>query len=178
MKQTRPQFTHANLLDEVRKSITQELQRSGMEDKKNSHFSNLDCLMSGLVVFTFKFPSLLKFDRMREQKDWVKANLKQLFKLKETPCDTHIRTRLDVIVPDVLRKCYRRIFTLLQRGKVLEHYKFLGKYYLVSADGTGVFSSDAIHCEHCCEKVHNRGKDTEYTTYHHQIFAAVTAHKY
>lgn len=176
MKQTRPQFTHDHLLAEVRKSITNELKRFGIKNKQGSTFSNLDCLMSGLAVFTFKFPSLLKFDMMRGQEDWVKANLKNLFKLSATPCDTHMRTRLDSLTPDILRHSYRRIFTLLQRGKVLEHYKFLDKYYLISGDGTGVFSSDTIHCEHCCEKVHNRGKDNEYTTYHHQIFAAALVH--
>jgi hypothetical protein len=176
MKKTRPQFTHDQLLEEVKKSISRSLKRYDVQEKKESLFSNLDCLMSGLAVFTFKFSSLLKFDRMRRIEGRIKNNLKQLFDLEKTPCDTYMRTRLDVISPNIIRSSFKRIFTLLQRGKVLEHYRFLEKYYLLSGDGTGVFSSNSVHCKHCCEKVHNRGKEDEYTSYHHQIFAVSLVH--
>ncbi len=176
MKKTRLQFTHDQLLEEVKKSISKSLERYNVEEKQNSRFSNFDCLMSGLAVFAFKCSSLLKFDRTSRMVEKAKNNLKQLFNLEKTPCDTHVRTRLDIITPDVLRSSFKKIFALLQRGKVLEHYRFLDKYYLVSGDGTGVFSSNSVHCKHCCEKVHNRGKENEYTSYHHQIFAVALVH--
>ncbi|MEN8237552.1 MAG: hypothetical protein ABFQ95_08490 [Pseudomonadota bacterium] len=150
MKRTRLKFTHDQLLEEVKKSIAKSLHRYKVEEKKNSHFSNIDCLMSGLAVFTFKFSSLLRFDRVSCMIEKAKNNLKQLFNLEKTPCDTQVRTRLDIITLDVLRSSFKRIFALLQRGKILEHYRFLGKYYLVSGDGTGVFSSNSVHCKHCC----------------------------
>ncbi|MEN8237434.1 MAG: hypothetical protein ABFQ95_07850 [Pseudomonadota bacterium] len=104
----------------VKRSISKSLKRYNIEEKKNSIFSNLDCLMSGLAIFTFKFSSLLKFDRIRNAVDKAKNNLKQLFNLEKTPCDTQVRTRLDVITPDVLRSSFKRIFALLQRGKILD----------------------------------------------------------
>lgn len=157
MKQTRPQFTHDALLEVVRKSFQAGLKTAEISEKPGNKFSNLDCLMAGLAVFTFKFSSLLKFDEAREQKCWLRDNLTRLFKINSTPCDTQMRTRLDEITPKVIRSAYKNIFALLQRSKVLENYRFLDKHYIVSVDGTGIFSSDKVHCEHCCVKEHQKG---------------------
>ena len=43
------------------------------------------------------------------------------------PCDTSMRTRLDEVDPKALRPAFTAIFSLLQRGKVLEDYKVPGK---------------------------------------------------
>ncbi len=147
MKQTRPAFTHDALLQTVKHAIEDGLKAAGIKDKPDARFSNIDCIMAGLAVFTFKFPSLLKFDEARHDQKWARNNLNQLFQIKATPCDTQMRTRLDNIPPKVIRPAYRKIFTHLQRGKILEHYLFLEKYYLISVDGTGVFSSSQVHSQ-------------------------------
>lgn len=172
MKQTRPAFTHDALLQVVKKAFTESLKKEGITDCPSVVFSTIDCMMAGLAVFTFKFPSLLKFDQARQSTHWLKNNLTQLFQIKSTPCDTQMRARLDLIPHQVLRLAFRKIFTLLQRGKVLEHYLFLKKYYLISLDGTGIFSSSSVHCKHCCVKEHRDGKKT----YYHQILAAALVH--
>lgn len=172
MKETRPAFTHDSLLKVVKDSLQQSMEASGIIDNRVNNFSNIDCLMSGLAVFTFKFPSLLKFDETRQDETWARKHLSQLFQIKSTPSDTHMRTRLDEISPEVLRLPFRKIFTLLQRGKILEHYLFLNKYYLISLDGTGVFSSSAVHCKNCCVKEHRDGRKT----YYHQILGSALVH--
>jgi len=130
-----------------------------------------DCLMSGLAVFGLKFPSLLQFDESYEDKA-IKHNLKTLYGIKDAPCDTSMRKRLDEVDPRALRPAFTSIFSLLQRGKVLEDYKVLGKYLAVACDGTGMFSSNKVHCENCCEKHHKNGK----VTYYHQMLGAVVVH--
>lgn len=110
--------------------------------------------MSALAVFTFKYPSLLKFDQNRET---IQQNLETLFALKHAPCDTYMRERLDSLDPSLCREAFRDIFRLLQRGKVLEHFTFIEGHYLISVDGTGMFSSPTIHCENCCVKEHRNG---------------------
>lgn len=136
-----------------------------------SKISLADCLMSGLAVFGLKFPSLLQFDQSCDE-DLVKHNLKKLYNLEEVPCDTYMRERLDEVDPQLIRPAFTAIFSLLQRGKVLEDYKFLNKYVLIPCDGTGMFSSDSIHCQNCCEKHHKDGR----TTYYHQMLGAVIVH--
>jgi hypothetical protein len=130
-----------------------------------------DCLMSALAMFGLKYSSLLEFDDEREE-SIVRHNLKTLYHVEDTPCDTYMRQRLDLVDPHELRPAFTTLFSLLQRGKVLEDYKFLGQYLLIACDGTGMFSSDSVHCENCCEKHHKNGS----VTYYHQMLGAVVVH--
>ena len=67
----------------------------------NRGFGQADCLMSGLAVFTLKFPSLLQFDQaMRNGKEPTRAqNLRSLFVVRKAPSDTAMSARLDRIDP-------------------------------------------------------------------------------
>ena len=131
----------------------------------------VDCLMSGLALFGLKFPSLLQFDQGLDD-EAIKHNLKTLYKIHQAPCDTYIRERLDMVAPSLLRAAFTDLFSLIQRGKVLEDYKFLDDYVLIACDGTGLFSSEKIHCSNCCEKHHRDGR----VTYYHQMLAGVLVH--
>lgn len=165
-----------------------QLSAKGLLEKIHSTFKNIpdpprdprglkprislsDCLMSGLAIFGMKYPSLLQFDADHD-KHTVKHNLRTLYHVKDAPYDTSLRERLDVIDPQFLRSAFTAVFSLIQRGKVLEDYKFLGKYLLIACDGTGMFSSESIHCENCCEKHHKDGR----VTYYHQMLGAVVVH--
>lgn len=130
-----------------------------------------DCLMSALAVFGLKFPSLLQFDDSRDAES-TRHNLKTLYQVDKAPDDTTMRQRLDKVDPRSIRPAFTSIFSLLQRGKVLEDYKFLREYLLIACDGTGMFSSESVHCENCCEKHHKDGR----VTYYHQMLAAVVVH--
>jgi hypothetical protein len=136
-----------------------------------SEISLPDCLMSALAVFGLKFSSLLQFDESRDT-DVIKHNLKTLYQVENAPDDTNMRQRLDKVDPRFIRPAFSAIFSLLQRGKVLEDYKFLGEYLLIPCDGTGMFSSESVHCENCCEKHHKDGR----VTYYHQMLGAVVVH--
>lgn len=131
----------------------------------------VDCLMAGLAVFGLKFPSLLQFDQGLND-EAVKHNLKTLYGVDKVPCDTYMREKLDRIDPQMLRSAFTGLFSLVQRGKVVENYKFLNEYVLAACDGTGLFSSNEIHCANCCEKHHKDGK----ITYYHQMLAGVLIH--
>ena len=130
-----------------------------------------DCLMSGLAVFGLKYPSLLQFDNSLED-DIIKYNLKTLYHVTKTLSDTTMREKLDQLDPKTLRPAFTAIFSYLQRGEILEDYKILNKYLLVACDGTGMFSSDAVHCENCCKKLHKDGR----VSYYHQMLGAVIVH--
>lgn len=131
-----------------------------------------DCLMSALAMFGLKFPSLLQFDEYFAHTETVHHNLKKLYKIKKVPTDTTMRERLDEVDPIELRKPFKSIFALLQRGNILDGFKFLYGYYLLSIDGTGFFSSSKIHCISCCEKNHKDGSKT----YYHQMFCGAIVH--
>lgn len=130
-----------------------------------------DYLMSGLAVFGLKFPSLLQFDRGVRDDGLIRENLKHLYGVEDAPCDTALRERLDAVEPSALRGAFKRLFAVLQRGKGLEDFAWLG-HYLLSVDGTGYFSSSKVRCKRCCEKHRRDGT----VTYYHQMLGAVLVH--
>jgi len=130
-----------------------------------------DCLMSGLALFSLKYPSLLTFDNDRTD-DIIKHNLRSLFGIRQVPCDTYLRERLDLVEPTQLRKLFKTLFAQFQRSKQLETFQFIDNHYLLSVDGTGFFSSHHVHCDQCCIKHHRNGSKT----YYHQLLGAAIVH--
>jgi hypothetical protein len=126
-----------------------------------------DALMSAFAMFALKDPSLLAFDQRRHD-----GNLHRLYHIQRVPCDTQMRGILDLLPPEELRPAYSDVFRQLQRGKVLEDYRYLPEGYLVLLDGTQYFSSAKIHCPQCLEKHHQDGS----VTYAHQMLAAAIVH--
>ena len=160
MHSTRQQFTNASLLKLVHGIFKQNHQ----DTPGTFAISTADCLMSALAMFTLKYPSLLQFDQEIHYKA-LRHNLKTLYDVKMAPCDTTMRERLDGVDLTTIRSACQAILYRLQRGKVLERWRFLEKYYLVSLDGSQFFSSNKVHCNHCCETHHKNGS----ITYHHQM---------
>lgn len=128
----------------------------------------VDALMSAFAMFSLKDPSLLAFDERRHER-----NLYHLYGIEQVPCDTQMREILDPLAPEHLRPVFGDVFRQLQRGKALESFVFLNGCYLLLLDGTGYFSSQAIHCDGCLQKTN---KQTGEVTYQHQFLGAVIAH--
>lgn len=169
-KEFRKNLSMPGLLATTRKSFKRL--PDAYHDSQRFVYPLVDHLMAGLAVFLLKYPSLLSFDE-DTQDQIIAYNLKQLFGLGYVPSDTQMRERLDEVLPFSLRGPYKKIFSLLQRGKILEEYEYLARSYLLSIDGTGIFSSDTIHCKNCNAKHHKKsGK----VSYYHQILNAVIVH--
>ncbi len=149
MQKERSHLDHASLLSTIKTTFSDV---SDPITKYNGKFSIPDCLMSAVAIFGLKYPSLLQYDDKVHGDVLVENNLKRLYQIKNIPSDTHLRARLDDIDPSELDATIDALIVPLQRGKILEEYKFLDEYYLISIDGTGVFSSDTIHCANCCVK--------------------------
>lgn len=159
------------LLAKVKKKFGRVKEPPKGEQGRAKNITITDCLMSALAVFKLKFPSLLQFDKEKEDGP-LKVNLENLFGVDNVPCDTYMRERLDEIEPKDVRPAFTSIFSELQRGKVLEKYEFMDGKYLLLSDGTGFFSSKKVHCNNCCKKEHRNGT----TTYYHQMMGAAIVH--
>lgn len=169
MENIRKYLSIPGLLATVHKSflkVPDEASQTG-----TNRISLVDCLMSGLAVFGLKFPSLLQFETEKANPK-IKKNLSSLYRIKEAPSDTYLRERLDPISPKWLRLGYKKIFSLLQRGKALEDYNYLEECYLLSVDGTGHYDSEKVFCADCCVKHHRDGR----ISYYHQMLGAVIVH--
>ena len=129
----------------------------------------VDGLMSAAAMFALKYPSMLQFC---DESPSIGHNLKVLYQVGQVPSDTAMREILDPVPTHYLQDLFKPIFSLAQRGKVLEGYTFFEGSYLVSLDGTGCFSSHEIHCSNCCIKNHKDGSKT----YYHQMLGGVLVH--
>jgi len=167
MKGARKELSATGLLTRVR----EQFMKVKDVQKRSSDYSLTDCLMSGLAIFGLKYPSLLQFDKTK-QEDYTRHNLTTLYGVSKAPCDTQLRKRLDEVDTQELSRAFNTVITALQRGKELEGYAFYEGYYLVPLDATGFFSSNDIHCESCCQKHHRDGS----ITYYHQMLSAVIVH--
>jgi hypothetical protein len=135
----------------------------------NVEISLEDALMSGFALFSLKDPSLLAFDERRQTAE----NLKRVFGINQIPSDTQMRTILDEVDPEGIRPIYKRLLQTLQRGKELEKMRYMGKYYLLTLDGTGYFMSEKVHCGNCLEKYYKRSGKIVYT---HQLLGGAIVH--
>jgi hypothetical protein len=133
-----------------------------------------DALLAAYAMFALKDPSLLAFDQRRH--NGSADNLHCLYKIEHIPCDTQMRTILDPLEPDQLKPAFQDVFRQLQRGKVLESYRFLDDGYLLALDGTEYFHSNCIHCPNCMQKQHRHDDGTITISYHHQMLGAVILH--
>lgn len=160
----REELSASKLYKVVRSSMESIKEKRG----KQAEIKLVDALMSGFALFSLKDPSLLRFDERRAKPE----NLQRVYGIEQVPSDTQMRTILDEVEPEELRKVYKGVFEAIEQGQVLEEYRYLGGYYLLSLDGSGYFASSKVHCENCLEKQLRNGE----TLYHHQMLGAVIVH--
>lgn len=132
----------------------------------------VDVLMSAFAMFSLKDSSLLSFDKRRKNPRELE-NLKSVYGITDVPCDTTIREILDPVNPEEIRPIFKDLFNQLQRAKVLDKFKFMGRYYIVSGDGTSYFSSKKVCCDSCLEKKNSKSGQI---TYSHQLYGGSIVH--
>ncbi len=110
-----------------------------------------DVCMGALAMFCFQDPSLLQFQK-RTKAPILGANLLNLWSIESVPSDTQMRTVMDEVDSSELEGLFTTFFRLLQRGKHLEPYRVLGRYYLCVINGGEYFSSDHIGCPFCLRR--------------------------
>jgi hypothetical protein len=113
--------------------------------------------------------SFLEFQREMQSKEG-RNNAKSLFEIERIASDNHIRDMLDYIDPSHLKDMYEEQLGYLKNAKILDAYKWMGKY-LIPLDGIEYHSSKKIHCKNCLTKEHKEGE----ITYSHQAVTPVIA---
>jgi hypothetical protein len=136
---------------------------------KNRHYSISDLGRAAFAVFFCQSPSFLAHQQLMQQAQG-KNNGRTLFGIEKLPSDNHIRQHLDSIDSQLLRPVFRGTLQYLKTSDVLQHFRCLGGTLLVAIDGTGYFSSEAIHCPQCTV-THRHDGHTLYT--HSALMGAI-----
>ncbi len=84
-----------------------------------------------------------------------------------------MRTIIDEVSPEGIRPLFKEQVQQLEREQVLAKMVYYGKYYLLTLDGTGYFSSKDVPCEACLQK---KNAKTGEITYYHQIMGGAIVH--
>lgn len=130
---------------------------------KNISYSIKDAALSAFSVFFTQFPSFLAYQQAME-KSKGRSNGGSLFQIKKIPCDNQIRSLLDPLKPQELYPLFKEIFAELEQSGKLEPFRVLNGQLLLSMDGTGYFSSHAIHCSNCQSLTTPHGETIYYHT--------------
>ena len=151
----------------LRGILTERLSRigDGRDPGRTDHIIH-DVLMSGFAVTYFQDPSLLQFQQGLED-ELHNNNVKTLFGVATIPKETQMRAVMDEVDSVELLPLFDDFFFSLQRGKYLEPYRVLGKYYCAVIDGSEYFSSQSIQCPGCL---------TRGSYYTHQIVQMALVH--
>lgn len=155
--------------DNLMRQLDQQFNNIVDHRRNNTTYCLPDVLKSAFAMFSLKSPSLLSF---QEQTYIERENLKQIYRLKQIPADTQMRTVLDEVEPDSVRHIFPQLFALLKQSGVVKEYEYWNKHLLVSIDGVQHFNSRKIHCASCTTKKRQDGT----IDYQHSALAAVVVH--
>jgi hypothetical protein len=157
---------------------------------KNISYPVIVPLLYVLALFFTKSKSLNNFENAMLGDFLLLNNLSQIFNLsrclkfkkrwcletKRPICANTVRNILDGTETDILTNILTETSNLIIKStdsKVLQNFKSFNNKFVVALDATGYFSSNNIHCEHCCTKIHNKNSDHPITEYNEHVLAAV-----
>ena len=92
--------------------------------------------------------------------------------LSELPDFTTLNNYLERLSPACLSDLRRKMVTGLIRSKAFHKNRFLGKYWLVIVDGTGLFHFRERHCENCLVTTVTDEEGKKHKNYYHKVLEA------
>lgn len=93
--------------------------------------------------------------------------------LEELPHYDTINNFLTQLPPEELEEIRTYMIKELFKKRCFENYRINGKYWGIIFDGTGLFSFDKKHCEHCLKRVFtNKATGEKKTVYMHHVLEA------
>jgi len=125
-----------------------------------------DVVAGVLFMFLFKETSRNAYNNDRREENLRETVYKYFgIHLPQADASDEILCRLP---PKELEGLKVELVKGLIEQKIFHKFRFLGKYYLVAVDGTGMASFEHRHCEHCLTKTSKNGV----VTYFHYVLEA------
>lgn len=123
----------------------------------------------GILLFLLKVESRRQINFRFNTEEFIQ-NLNLLTKadIEEMAYDGTLAYLLEKLPPEALSHLRVKMANRLIRMKSLEKFRLLGKYYLITIDGTGHLVFKEKHCDHCLVKK----KDGKVLYYYHNVLEA------
>lgn len=136
------------------------------DSRKRKDYSMAEILTGGLFMFIFKETSRNAYNNDRREEHFRK-NFYKYFKFRLPHADA-VDDVLRELPADQLEILKAHLVSNLIEQKLLRKFRFLGKYYTIAVDGTGIATFEHRHCEHCLKKTSKNGV----TSYFHYVLEA------
>lgn len=159
------------------KSINSKLK--GVKDKRHQSYVNYS---ADILLFTLIMKNAVGIGSMNKmttefnREECIDNIAKALGydDLEELPHHDTINNFLKTLEPCEIEKIRNYMIKELFEKRCLEQYRLLDKYWTIAVDGTGIFTSNEKHCEHCLKREY-KNKETgeiENTIYFHSVLEA------
>ena len=151
-----------------------KLVRDGLSSVRDFRQENYTYELPNLLNLAFAMFSLkdASVSAFREQYSVRAENLQRVYGVDVLPGNVAFREAIDQVEPEDLQDLFKPLLDFLIVQGVLKERHVLGKYTVVSVDGTGHYCSGKKGCPQCMVKNHRNGKKT----YYHQLLGAVAVH--
>jgi hypothetical protein len=136
------------------------------DNRKRAGYTMSEIVTGALFMHLLKEGSRNAYTNDRRDAIFAK-NYYRHFKLRLPHPDT-IDEVMRALEPELLEELEAQLVGSLFEQKVLRHFRFLGKYYFVAVDATGMHTFDHKHCDHCLTKTSKNGV----TTWFHYVLEA------
>jgi hypothetical protein len=136
------------------------------DSRNRREYSMCEIITGGLFLFIFKESSRNSYNNDRREENFRK-NFYRYFGFNLPHADA-IEDVLRKLPPEQLETLKAQLVSSLIEQKIFRKFRFLGKYYLIAVDGTGIASFDHKHCKHCLTKTSKKGV----VTYFHYVLEA------
>jgi hypothetical protein len=125
-----------------------------------------EIVAGALFMFLFKETSRNAYNNDRRE-DKLRETVYKYFGIHLPQADASDEV-LCLLPPELLGELKAQLVSGLIEQKIFRKFRFLGKYYLVAVDGTGMATFEHRHCEHCLTKTSKNGV----VTYFHYVLEA------
>lgn len=163
----------------IQKHFFKDMQKwlKGVKDHRHKSYIIYDPDVILLVVLLKNICNLNTMRSMTERfnKNECIENVKKIlcdYNLEELPHYDTINDFLSGLELKHLENIRTYMIKELLKKRCFEDYRLNNKYWCIAFDGTGIFSFDEKHCDHCLKKTYNKGTDEEKTIYMHHVLEA------
>jgi len=134
--------------------------------RRKSEYELAELITACITMHLLKSGSRNSFNNLRKEAKF-KKNYENLFHLRLPHPDT-VDNVMRHLPEEVLEQLKKKMLCSLLEMKSLHKYRFLGKWFTVAIDGTGVVSFDHDHCDQCLHNTSKKGK----TKHFHNVLEA------
>lgn len=169
-------FEFVKIKEHFCKDLDRKLKR--VQDPRHQSYVTYDCDLLLMMVIVKNASNCQSMRDMTEQlnREACIENLRKVLRLESLEDVPHYDTINDFLAdlsPTELESIRTYMIQELLKKRSLDKYRIKGGYWGVIVDGTGLFSFDKKHCEHCLRREYTDEETGEKrTVYMHHVLEA------